>query len=197
MTPFRDHFKSSHILDKRKNFHMGTRGLDLIRCAIDRKKKARPYVDRSCCGRLQIRASLQLSVASHCVIWKKSKRKRQEVRACGCNRSIANIKALKARLKGKIGNDRQALAPVRHCRSTPAASLLTRRKRKKWKSYYSSRLSPLVHFAMDTEPPGKRPWVRQTALFEQVVGKKIMCIAICHTLLPLSITLSFEEGRRG
>ena len=111
------------------------------------------------------------------MISNKSKQNRQEVRACGCNRSIPDIDwLLNARLKAKIGSDRQALAPVRHCRFTPAACLLARRKKKKEveKSYFSLRLSPCSFhkFAMDTEPPGKRPCVRQTALFGQGCGEE-------------------------
>ena len=87
---------------------------------------------------------------------------------CGCNRSIADIDwLLKARLK-TLNRHWQALAPVRHCISTPAARFRACRKKKSPKSS-TVRDCLLVHFAI--EPSGKHPCVRQATLGGQVVTK--------------------------
>ena len=60
-----------------------------------------------------------------------SKKWEVHVCACGCHRSIVDIDwLLKARLKA-LNRQWQALAPVRHYRSTPAARFWAYRKRKK------------------------------------------------------------------
>ena len=64
--------------------------------------------------------------------------------------------------------------------------------------FVCSRFCLLVNLAMDAGPSGKRPCVSQTTLFGRLWGRtRMMCTASCHTFLPLSITLSFEEGGRG
>ena len=99
------------------------RGLDPIRCAIDIDEKKKLYNPQpSALWPLQMRANLK-QVISWSWKGKQVHAKRHEGQACGCNRSIADIDwLLKARLKAQNSQwSWQALAPVRHCRSTPAA----------------------------------------------------------------------------
>ena len=89
-------------------------------------------------------------------------------------------------------DDRHSLQ-FRHCGSTPAARVFSMQKNRN-----CIFLRLLVYFATDAEPPGKRPCVRQTTLFGQVVGKNEDNV---HSHLPYVTPIvdhtSFEEGGGG
>ena len=120
------------------------------RSTVKKKKSATTNPLRCCCACRSSKSSIKCRKSLHDLEqFQAQKAGGQEVHACGCNRSIADIDwLLKTRLKALNRQwRRQALTPVRHCRSTPAArffknNVQEKKKKKKQKSHFSSTLSP-------------------------------------------------------
>ena len=94
--------------------------------------------------------------------------------------SIADIVG-KAKIEGaKIGSDRHSLQfDTVDLRRPTIYSVQKKKKKSRNRMFLGDCL--LVHFAIEAEPPGKRPCMRQTTLFGQVVGKNEDTV---HSHLP-------------
>ena len=174
----RDHLKSSHIADKRKNFHMGGRGLDPICCAIGSQKKEKKKVRSSTdpAAVLADKSKSPIKCRKSLRDLEQVQEKRREVHAYGCNQSIADIDWL---LKVRFEGAKQAITGTRSSSTLdlhwpPAFEHAETETKVEIVSFFNCLRFFLCSFrnqCMDAEPPGKRPCVRPTTLFGQVVGK--------------------------
>ena len=175
----------------------GVRTRFVVRSTVKKKEKKehdrRPIMLR----RLQLKEiSNKLSQA-----WTSpSKKGRRFMHACSCKRSTADIDSPPG--FWRPGWRRwQELAPVRRTLEIyTGRPLLSVQKKLKSRVFLRGLcMSPCSfrngHWSFREAP--LRTWDRRHCLGRLGGRTRIMCIAICHTFLPLSITLSFEEGGRG